>query len=260
MPKKSTASRAQSKRWKTHRIAQSTARLTAINWTTSGTQSENPSSLESSNKIIEINLISDSEKGSSPLVESSRMFNNDQLESNSAHMSLHNPQPPHSSSDHPPPEPYWLPIALDDEQEEDDLDPLEMHLYAWRNIANSSDEEEVNPEFIKDIFYPVFTQKCPPEAILGKQRTKAGLIMKGYKKPQFQPGNAKGKPVIQSRQTKSSRKKKREAALGKKNLVMSNWMNQAKAPPPPSSTHSDNTPINVNNEDLQTNPVSQALL
>ncbi|KAH9821182.1 hypothetical protein DFH28DRAFT_1190943 [Melampsora americana] len=141
-----------------------------------------------------------------------------------------------------------LPIEMNYEQEEDDLDPLGMQLYAWSDIADSSDKEPVNQDFVKDIFYPLFTQKCPPEATLGKQKTKTGLIIKGYKKPQFQPRSTQGKPAIESEQTKFSRKKKQEEALGKNNLIMSSWINQAKAPPPPSLTCSDTTPINLNND------------
>lgn len=152
------------------------------------------------------------------------------------------PTPPPSFSDHPP-EPYWLSININHQEEEEELDPLEMHLYAQSEIADSSDEEKLDPELFKHIFYPVFTQKCVPELTLGKRKTNTGMILKGYKKPRFEPGRAKGFSAIESRQTKFSRKKKREAALGKNNLCMSNWMNQAKAkvPPPPSSTHSDNT-------------------
>ncbi|KAH9819993.1 hypothetical protein DFH28DRAFT_1200525 [Melampsora americana] len=213
MPRKNNASRAQSKRWKSYRKAQSKANLTAITPTNLGISSERPLSPEvnSTQDHLKISLRSNSEQSPSPILKSSQSFTGNlqleyesHLESMRTQMTLDNlpedcssPTPPPLISNHPP-EPYWVPIDMDHQEEEEDLDPLEMHIYAQSDIADSSDKEELHPEL--------------------------------------------GKPAIESRQTQSSRKKKREAALGKNNNCMSNWMNQAKSDvsPPPSSTLSDN--------------------
>ncbi|EGG12092.1 uncharacterized protein MELLADRAFT_89336 [Melampsora larici-populina 98AG31] len=324
MPKKSNTSRAQKKRWKAHRIAQSMTKLTAIPPTSSGNPSESPFSLDLTQNGAEIDLIIESQSSSvfdsstltmdsdfdssqtlttssvcdsssqtlissfldpssqtlmssvldpssqtlmssvydsssqtvmssvfdssqtlinsvfdssqtlinsvldssqtvtlnsvldsSPtltlnsvlgssqtltinsVLDSSQTLTNDKLQSENDR-SL--PTPPPSFSNHPP-EPYWLPIDINYETEEDDLDPLEMHLYAQNEVADSSDEEQLNQELVKHIFYPVFTQKSPPESTLslGKRKTKTGVLLKGYKKPRFQPGSAKGKPALESK-------------------------------------------------------------
>lgn len=76
-----------------------------------------------------------------------------------------------------------------------------------------------------ETLWPVFHTKWTPEPALGKRTAPDGQDLKGYKRPALNPDFSSKKliPKPVPRCTKSVRKKSREAAIGKNNM-MSNYI------------------------------------
>lgn len=253
MPSKNAASCAQKKRWKQHRKEKALRELEATN--------SNPPAQASQTPIV-IDSTSDSENNDSSTQGHTKQHDKAKAPCNSegnlqtqividstsdldfSNLSTRDnlPPPPPSFLDDPSPV-YWLPIDLDYEDEENELDPSGTHLYINANIADSSDDEECDQVLINNALYPVFTRPCPSKPRLGKRRDRSGAVIKGYKKPRVQADSKKLKPAIIPKQTKFSRKQKAINAVGKNTSFMSNWLGQGQ----PTSSSMTSTSLNSHN-------------
>lgn len=148
------------------------------------------------------------------------------------------PRQPHQSVVLQPSELYWMAIDPDYQTEEEDMDPLDISLLAQFHIADSSDEEACNNKLVNKALFPVFTRPFSYQPTHGKQKSKTGQTLKGYKQPRVQLDSKKLLPHIIPKETKRCYRINHKKALGKSNSMMKNWVSvqSASATAPPSSS------------------------
>ncbi|EGG12914.1 uncharacterized protein MELLADRAFT_87215 [Melampsora larici-populina 98AG31] len=125
---------------------------------------------------------------------------------------------------------YWMPINPDYLTEEDEMDPLDVSLYAQANLADSLDDEACSTKLVNKALITVFTRPFVNPPTLGKRQTKTGQILKGYKQPRVQPSSNKLAPHEIPKETKRQYRLNREKAIGKSTFTFDKRVVREPAP------------------------------